>query len=71
MEKIFFVRNDYLDFVNEELKKGARVKMISACSEIISDSAYDWKNRGAKFGMGRELQTGGGSYAYIVLVYPD
>ncbi len=41
MEKIFFVRDNYLDEVNKILAKGAKVKMISTVANSIAGGGED------------------------------
>lgn len=37
MEKVFFVRNDELEIVNQELKAGGKIKFICPVNEPVSD----------------------------------
>ncbi len=55
MEKIFYVRNGDLSEVNNELKKGGKIKMIQAVSGVVCSPA-----------IGR-----GDAYAYIVVDMAD
>ncbi len=55
MEKIFCVINEDLSEVNNELKKGGKIKMIQAVSEVVSGSTSN----------------SGDVYAYIVVDMAD
>ena len=40
MEKIYFIKNGDLEFINNELLRGATVKMIQPCAEGIAAFGY-------------------------------
>lgn len=63
MEKVFFVRNDELEIVNEELKAGGKIKFICPVNEPVSNA-----------GGGRAYATYdiiGNVFAYVVIEYYD
>lgn len=63
MEKVFFVRNDELEIVNEELKTGGKIKFICPVNEPVSNAG------------GGETYTTydiiGDVFAYVVIEYYD
>ncbi len=71
MEKIFWVQNGDLDEVNQWLRKGAKVKIIKAVSEVISAYGYhaygDYKNECYYNNSAGCGEYRGDIYAYIVL----
>ena len=57
MEKVFFVENDNLDEVNDELSKGGKVKFICPVAESVSIGGETAHN------------ITGDTYAYVVIEY--
>ena len=63
MEKVFFVRNDELEIVNQDLKAGGKIKFICPVNEPVSNA-----------GRGRAYATYdiiGDVFAYVVIEYYD
>ena len=62
MEKVFFVTNDDLKTVNNELAvKGGRIKLICPVSQSVSSSG------GGMYG----IDIKGNVYAYVVIEYNE
>lgn len=65
MEKVFFVKNDDLSVVNEELKSGGKIKYICPVAEAVSISGA-----GGGAAYAREFSDiAGDVFAYIVIEY--
>lgn len=65
MEKVFFVKNDDLSVVNEELQSGGIIKYICPVAEAVSISGAG----GGDTGLTDFRHIVGDVFAYIVIEY--
>jgi hypothetical protein len=60
MQKIFYIKNDYLGEINRELEKGAKVVMIQTSPQTVSSYGGSYSHTDY-----------GNTVAYVVLDIPE